>query len=186
MDDKEILDLYWRRDSSAIWATAEKYGSYCKTIAINILENNEDADECVNDTYLNAWNSIPPRRPKMLATYLGKIVRNLSFDRYRRRQADKRGAGQMEMVLEELSECVSGRDSVEVEIDRKELVRELDKFLGTLPKELSGIFLCRYWYAMPIGEIAGKFGKTESNVSVILNRLRKKLKNYLLEQGYEV
>ncbi len=186
MDDKEILDLYWQRDMAAIQETDRKYGAYCKSIALHILENHEDAEECTNDTYLKAWNSIPPQRPQVLSAYLGKLVRNLSFDRYRYRQARKRGAGQMELVLEELAECVSGCENVEQEMDRRELVRTLNDFLQSISQELRGIFLCRYWYAMPVGEIARRFGKTESNVSVILNRLRKKLRVYLEERGYEV
>lgn len=107
MEDREIVNLYWERNSNAIKETASKYGGYCKAIAKNILGNNEDAEECVNDIYLNTWNSIPPNRPNVLSTYLGKITRNLSFDRFRHRHADKRGGGEIELVLDELGECVS-------------------------------------------------------------------------------
>lgn len=122
MEDREIVNLYWERNSNAIKETASKYGGYCKAIAKNILGNNEDAEECVNDTYLNTWNSIPPNRPNVLSTYLGKITRNLSFDRFRHRHADKRGGGEIELVLDELGECVSGADSVEQEVEKKELI----------------------------------------------------------------
>ena len=118
MEDREIVNLYWERNSNAIKETASKYGGYCKSIAKNILGNNEDAEECVNDTYLNTWNSIPPNRPNTLSTYLGKITRNLSFDRFRHRHADKRGGGEIELVLEELGECVSDTDSVEQEVEK--------------------------------------------------------------------
>lgn len=112
MDDAKIVQLYWDRNEQAIPATADKYGRYCTSIANNILGNNEDAEECVNDTYLNAWNSMPPHRPSILSTFLGKIVRNLSFNRYKHNTADKRGGGELPVVLEELSDLVSGKDDV--------------------------------------------------------------------------
>ena len=186
MEDREIINLYWQRNANAINETALKYGSYCKSIAKNILGCNEDADECVNDTYMNAWNSIPPSRPNRLSTYLGKITRNLSFDRYRYKQADKRGGSQIELVLEELGECVSGTDNIADELDRKELIRAINDFLNTLPQDKCSIFLCRYWYALSGSEIARRFGMTTSNVSVTLNRIRGKLKTYLTERGYDV
>lgn len=186
MEDKEIIDLYWKRDSNAISRTASKYGNYCKSIAKHILGNNEDVEECVNDTYLNAWNSIPPHRPDILSAYLGKITRNLSFDKFRRRQADKRGSGEIELVLEELSECVSGNNSVEQEIEKQELIQAINLFLDTLPQKKCNLFLCRYWYAIPISEIARQFKMTEGNVSVSLNRIRGKLKTYLTERGYNL
>lgn len=144
MEDREIVNLYWERNSNAIKETASKYGGYCKAIAKNILGNNEDAEECVNDIYLNTWNSIPPNRPNVLSTYLGKITRNLSFDRFRHRHADKRGGGEIELVLDELGECVSGADSVEQEVEKKELIRAINSFLDTLSQEKCNIFLCRY------------------------------------------
>lgn len=142
MEDREIVNLYWERNSNAIKETASKYGGYCKAIAKNILGNNEDAEECVNDTYLNTWNSIPPNRPNVLSTYLGKITRNLSFDRFRQRHADKRGGGEIELVLDELGECVSGADSVEQKVEKKELIRAINSFLDTLSQEKCNIFLC--------------------------------------------
>ena len=186
MEDIEIVNLYWERNPNAIKETTSKYGRYCKSIAKNILGNNEDAEECVNDTYLNAWNSIPPHRPSVLSTYLGKITRNLSFDRFRNRNADKRGGGEIELVLDELAECVSGTESVEQEIEKNELVRTINSFLETLSQEKCSIFLCRYWYAIPISEIAKRFDMTEGNVSVTLNRIRSKLKIYLIERGYDL
>jgi RNA polymerase sigma-70 factor (ECF subfamily) len=186
MEDRDIVNLYWERNTNAIKETATKYGVYCKTIAKNILGNNEDAEECVNDTYLNTWNSIPPNRPNVLSAYLGKITRNLSFDRFRNRHADKRGGGEIELVLDELGECVSGADSVEQEVEKKELVRAINSFLDTLSQEKCNIFLCRYWYAIPVSEIATRFGMSEGNVSVTLTRIRSKLKNYLKERGYDL
>lgn len=186
MEDREIVNLYWERNPNAIKETASKYGGYCKAIAKNILGNNEDAEECVNDTYSNTWNSIPPNRPDVLSTYLGKITRNLSFDRYRHRHADKRGGGEIELVLEELGECVSGVDNVEQEVEKRELVWAINSFLDTLSQDKCNIFLCRYWFAIPVSEIAKRFGMSEGNVSVTLHRIRGKLKNYLKERGYEL
>ena len=118
--------------------------------------------------------------------HLGKITRNLSFDRFRHRRADKRGGGEIELVLEELGECVSGTDSVEQEVEKKELVRIINSFLDTLSQEKCNIFLCRYWYALPVSEIAVRFGMSEGNVSVTLHRIRSKLKTYLKERGYDL
>lgn len=186
MEDKDIVALYWQRNQDAISETAAKYGSYCRSIAMRILENNEDALECVNDTYLGAWNSIPPYRPSFLATYLGKITRRLSFDRFRQKNAGKRGGGEIALVLDELAECVSGTESVEDAFARKELIAEINAFLNTLSQEKCSIFLCRYWYALPVSEIAERFGKTENSISVTLNRTRSKLKKHLAEKGYEL
>lgn len=186
MDDREIVNLYWQRDSNAIAETASKYGNFCKSIAQNILDNHEDAEECVNDTYLKTWNAIPPRRPDILSAFLGKITRNLSFDRFRHKHAQKRGSGEIELVLDELGECVSGADSTVQEVEKKELIREINRFLDTLPKEKCHLFLCRYWYAFPLTKIAKQFDMTESHVSVTLHRIRNKMKDYLTERGYSL
>lgn len=186
MDDAKIVQLYWDRDEQAIPATADKYGNYCASIAKNILGNREDAEECVNDTYLNAWNSMPPHRPSILSTFLGKIVRNLSFNRYKHNTADKRGGGELPVVLDELSDLVSGKDDVEQEINRKELVDAIDTFLDTLTPEKRSIFISRYWCTDSISEIAKRHGMNDGAVSMTLNRLRLKLHNYLLERGFEL
>ena len=186
MEDKDIVKLYWERDPDAIKETASKYGVYCRVIARNILGNQEDAEECVNDTYLKAWNSIPPNSPNVLSAYLGKITRNLSFNRFRQKCADKRGEGEIELVLDELSGCISDTAGVEDEVEKKELVRSINSFLDTLSQEKCNIFLCRYWYAMPVSEIAVRFGMSDGNVSVVLNRIRGKLKKYLIERGYDL
>jgi RNA polymerase sigma-70 factor (ECF subfamily) len=186
MDDEQIVQLYWDRDEGAIPATSEKYGSYCTVIAKNILGNHEDAEECVNDTYLSAWNAMPPQRPSVLSTFLGKITRNLSLNRYKHNTAEKRGGGEAAAVLDELLGMVSDTDSVEREIDRRELVNAMDAFLGTLPQKKRALFVCRYWYFDSISAIASRFGMTENNVSVSLNRIRLKLRDYLLERGFEL
>lgn len=184
MDDAKIVQLYWDRNEQAIGATAEKYGSYCMAIAKNILENNEDAEECVNDTYLNAWNTMPPHRPSILSTFLGKITRNLSFNRYKYNTAAKRGGGKAPAILDEIAESVSDTDGVEEAFDRKELVKAINTFLGSLPSNKRSIFLCRYWYFDSISDIASRHSMTENHVSVILSRLRLKLRRYLLERGF--
>ena len=186
MDDTKIVQLYWDRDEQAIPATSEKYEGYCTSIAKNILGNKEDAEECVNDTYLHAWNSMPPHRPSILSTFLGKITRNLSFNRYKHNTADKRGSGELPAVLDELSDLVSGNDDVEQEFNNKELVKAIDTFLDTLSPEKRSIFVCRYWYTDSISQIAVQHGMKESAVSMTLNRIRKKLHNYLMERGFEL
>ena len=185
MDDAKIVQMYFDRDEQAIPATADKYGSYCTSIANNILGNHEDAEECVNDAYLNTWNAIPPHRPKMLSTFLGKIVRNLAFNRYKHNSADKRGGGEMAAVLDELAGCVSGNEDVGQAYEYKELVAAINNFLGTLSTHKRNIFVCRYWYADSISDIAARYNMTYAAVSMELNRLRTKLHNYLIERGYE-
>lgn len=186
MNDAKIVQLYWNRDEQAIPATAAKYGNYCASIARNILGNEEDTEECVNDTYLNAWNSMPPHKPGILSAFLGKIVRNVSFNRYRYNTADKRGGGGAAVVLDEIAELVSDADRVEQEIDRRELIRTIDAFLGLLPAEKRILFVRRYWYFDSISDLASRFGMTENNVSVTLTRLRLKLRGFLSERGFEL
>lgn len=186
MEDCQIVQLYWDRDEQAIAVTAEKYESYCMTIAKNILGNGEDAEECVNDTYWRAWKAMPPHWPERLSAFLGKITRNLAFNKYSYYTAEKRGGGEMTLVLEELGECVSGRDDVEQEIDRLELVRVLNDFLSGLSEKKRNIFLCRYWYADSVRAIARRFGMREGTVSMTLHRLRTELKGFLTERGCEI
>ena len=185
MEDDKIVQLYWDRDETAITATSDKYGAYCLSISRNILGNNEDAQECVNDTYLKAWNTIPPHRPAMLSTFFGKITRNLSFDRYKANRRDKRGGSQTSVVLDELNEIIADKSS-EAEFDSAELISAINGFLSELPQDKRKMFVCRYWYAFDISEIAGRLGMTENNVSVTLNRLRKKLRKHLIERGFDL
>lgn len=186
MDDAKIVQLYWERNEQAIPVTADKYGSYCSSIARNILGSCEDAEECVNDTYLNAWNAMPPHRPRILSAFLGKIVRNLSFNRYQYNTAEKRGGKELPAVLDELSDLVSGKEDVEKEISRKELVNAIDTFLDRLPAAQRSIFISRYWYTDSVSEIAKRHGMKVGAVSMTLNRLRLKLHNYLLREGFEL
>lgn len=186
MEDAKIAQLYWDRDERAIPATTEKYGGYRASIARNILGSRQDAEECVNDAYLRAWNAMPPHRPSLLSTFLGKLTRNVAINRYWRNTAQKRGGGAAALVLGEIEELVSGSDSVEGEIGRKELVSAINDFLGRLPEEKRRIFVCRYWYFDRVSDIAARFGMTENRVSVTLNRLRAKLRGELLERGFEL
>ena len=183
MDDNGIIQMYWNRDDRAINLTSEKYGHYCKTIAKNILNNEEDAEECVNDTYLNAWNSMPTHWPEQLATFLGKIVRNLSFNKYRHDHAEKRGGGEITLVLDELTDCVSDIDDVEQLIDRQELAKSINAFVRSLPTEKRNIFVRRYWYADSVAELGRVTGAGSAAVSARLFRIRRKLKTYLEQEG---
>lgn len=186
MDDKSIIELYFARDEAAIEHTAEKYSALCRKLAKNILGSDSDTDECVNDTYIKVWNSIPPARPTSLKAYVASIARNMSFDMLRRKNAKKRADSQGTIALDELSECVSGSESPETELFKKALSEDINRFLDTLKEENCDIFVLRYWYAYSVREIAEKLRKTETNVSVILSRSREKLKKYLIERGYDL
>ena len=184
MDDKSIVDLYFSRNEDAITQTDKKYGRYCYRIAYNILTNEEDAEESVSDTYVTAWSAIPPRRPSVLSTFLGKITRHISIDRWRERSAQKRGGGEITFALEELEDCVAGMQDVEMEYERKEIAQTYVKFLDTLPVTERRVFLCRYWYVESIEAIADKFGFSQSKVKTMLHRTRAKLRKRLEEEGF--
>lgn len=186
MEDNDIIRLYWDRNEQAISATSDKYGRYCKRIAVNILGSEEDAKECVNDTWLNAWNAMPSHWPGQLSTFLGKITRNLSFNRYKRGRAEKRGGGEMTLILDELTDCVSDADNVEQIIDRRELEKALNSFVRSLSTKKRHIFVRRYWYADSVSAIAEDCGVLPGTVSKTLERTRKQLKSYLTERGFEI
>lgn len=183
MDDKEIIDLYWERSEKAIIETVKKYGNYCRSIAYNILQNEDDVEECINDTCLRAWDAIPPEQPECLAVYLGKITRNLALNRVKYYEAKKRGRGQTEQVLDELAECISLGAEVEQQFEEMLLVKALEEFLLKCPRDQRNIFIRRYWYMMPIKEIADIYEMSESKVTSLLFRTRKKLKRYLEKEG---
>ena len=186
MKDAEIVELYWKRDESAVAATAKVYGNYCYSIAYNILQCNEDAQECVNDTYWKAWLSIPPQRPQRLATYLGKITRNLSIDRLKRLNAQKRGKGQTELVLKELESSIPAATETERLLDEIVLTNAINQFLRQHPRTERNIFVGRYWHLYSIADLAQAYGMHESKVASLLFRMRKKLKHHLEKEGISV
>lgn len=183
MEDSKIVELYLKRQETAIKETENKYGKYCYKIAYNILFNKNDADEAVNDTYLGAWNSIPPHKPLILSTFLGKITRRISIKRWSENHAKKRGGGEIYLALDELSECIPSSFSVEKELDNKHLSSLINSFLLSLPKIERNIFICRYWYLDSILEICNQFRFSESKVKSMLYRTRQKMKIFLQKEG---
>jgi len=186
MEDQQIIELYWQRSEEAIAQTARKYGRYCHTIAYNILQNECDSDECVNDTYMRAWNSIPPRRPTLFSALLAAITRNLALDRYKHDSARKRGGGQVELALDELHECIPGGRSEEELIENRVLTEALNRFLGALPEQTRKVFMLRYWYFVPLKAIAEQTGKTESAVKSMLFRTRSELRSFLEKEDIQI
>lgn len=186
MEDERIVALYFARDEAAIAETKTKYEAYLMKIAYNILFNTEDSSESVNDTYLAAWNSMPPHKPSVLSTYLGKLTRRISIDRVRRRSAEKRRGTQYAVSLDELSECLPAPTSPEQEADAKALGEKLSEFLRGLSKEARVAFVSRYFFMDSIKEIARYGGMSESKAKSLLFRTRQSLKEFLRKEGYEL
>lgn len=184
MEDSQIVALYFSRDEKAIEETAIKYGHYCHSIAYHILGNYQDADECVNDTYQSAWNSIPPHKPEKLSTYLGKLTRRISLKIWRSRDAQKRGGGEAALSLEELKECIPDGKAIDEGLNKKELVAAINAFLLELPVQERRVFIRRYWHAHSIAEICSQFGFSKSKVESMLHRTRKKLLEKLKKEGF--
>ena len=182
MLDEEIIELFFTRSEDAIKELKAKYGKICLQTSYNILDNYFDAEECVNDSYLGAWNAIPPTRPDPLLTYVLKIVRNVSLTRYQKNHAQKRNSS-YDVAVEELEEFLVSPDSVEGKMELKELTGTIETFLDSLNELNRVIFVRRYWYYDNYMQIAKKVGLSEKNVSVRLTRLRKQLKDYLEERG---
>lgn len=182
MDDSRIIDLYWCRDQEAIVQTEQKYGRYCRHIADNILSDRQDTEECLNDTWLRAWNSMPEERPGILSAFLGAITRNLSLDRYRRKYAKKRGEGETPYIFDELRDCAGG-DEPAACVERMELAESIGRFLGEMTVRNRVIFVRRYWYMDSIADIAARARCSESRVKSSLFRSRKKLRAYLEQEG---
>ena len=182
MQDHEIIELYYQRDEQAIVKTGEKYGSYCTSIALNILHNAQDSEECVNDTWLCAWNSIPPANPPILRTYLGRITRNFAINRYKEQHRQKRG-GNTADALYELREIASPENEVQAYLDKHEFERVFNAFLRSLPERDCNVFLRRYYFVETTQQIAKRYGLKQDNVLKILSRTRLKLKEYLKEEG---
>ena len=185
MDDHEIVDLYWQRDEHAIEATAAKYESYCMKISQNILSDRADSEENVNDTYLHAWNAMPPQRPAILSAFLGRIARNLALNRYKARSAQKRQGDVFALSLDELDDCAPALSSPDDEAMAAELGRSISAFLRTQSEEVRSMFILRYFYCDSIEEISSRFGCGESRVKTTLLRTRRKLKQHLIKEGYD-
>ena len=184
MEDRDIVELYLARDEEAIEETEVKYGKYLYSIARGIVGVHEDAEECVSDTYVGAWNSIPPHEPNVLSTFLGKITRRLSLKKVRETGAEKRGGGEVPAALDELSEIIPGESDAESELFAKELAAKVNAFLKTLPESERRVFLCRYWYLDSVKSIAARFGWSESKVKMTLKRARDKLRDHLEKEGF--
>ncbi len=183
MEDTKIIALYFDRNEEAICATGKKYGTYCFTIANNILKSRDDAEEAVNDTYFAAWNAIPPHKPLRLSAFLGKITRRISINKWLAGSTQKRGGGEPALALEELSQCIPGNQTVEAALEAAELSRLLNTFVRTLPETERHVFLLRYWYLLPVKEIANRFGFTQSKVKSMLLRTRNRLRMVLEQEG---
>lgn len=183
MEDSKIVALYWARDEQAIRQTQIKYGRYCYAIAYNILHSREEAEECENDTYLDAWHSMPPHKPQFLSSFLGKITRRISLDKWKKHTAEKRGGGQAALSLDELMECIPDTKNIDDDLQAEELAKLIDTFLRTLPADERSVFLCRYWYFDPVAQIAKQFGFGQSKVKTMLLRTRQKLKTFLEKEG---
>ena len=182
MDDQQIVALYWQRSDEAIVQSDAKYGPYCHTVASRILENDQDAEECVNDTWLRAWNAMPPQRPGILSAFFGKLTRNLSLDRWRYNRAAKRGGPQVETALEELGECLPAPGRPEDRLEERETAALISRFLREQPQLDRVLFLRRYWYLDSVAALAERFSMNENTVKSRLHRTRLRLKEVLLRE----
>lgn len=183
MEDSKIIALFWERSESAISAAAEKYGGYCARIAENILQNPQDAEECVNTAYLKVWRSIPPEKPKVFSAYLAKLTRSTAIDVYRKKHSEKRGKGEIPLIYDELAECVSDKSSPASEAERRELLTAINGFLSALPKRKRVIFVSRYCMCQSVKEITARLGMRENSVSVTLSRTARQLRDFLIKEG---
>ena len=186
MDDQEIIARLFARDEEGLTAARERYGGYCAAVARSLLKDQRDQEECLSDTWLRAWNAIPPQRPRSLGAFLAKITRNLAINRLRDGNAQRRGGGQVPLALEELEECVSPDGSPEGELDRQAAVEALERFLDTLPPRQREVFLRRYWHLDTIEDIARRTGWSKSRVSTTLHRLRLRLREHLIQEGIDI
>lgn len=186
MDDNQIIELFFARDEGAIEAVQREYGGYCVSIARNILGDRGAAEECVNDGWLKCWQSIPPQRPRSLKSFAGRIVRNLALSALRADTAQKRGGGQVQLALDELSEVVSGGETPEGALDRAAFRAALDGFLADLPERNRNLFLRRYWYLDSVEALAKRFSMSKTQVTTTLHRLRQRLRVHLEQEGFEL
>ncbi|MCI9155339.1 MAG: sigma-70 family RNA polymerase sigma factor [Lawsonibacter sp.] len=186
MEDTAIIDLYWARSQQAIVESEQKYGPYCHTIARRILDQEEDAEECVNDTWLRAWNAMPPQRPGILSAFFGKLTRNLSLDRWRRNKAAKRGGSQVEVALHELEECLPDRRTPDENLEAGETAALISAFLRRQSQEDRALFVRRYFHLEPLNDLADRFGMSVGQVKSKLHRMRNKLRLELEKEGVAV
>lgn len=184
MKDEMIVNLYWARNENAIYQTQVKYGAYLSRIAYNVLSDTEDSRECVNDTYLAAWNSMPTNRPSVLSTYLGKITRQISIDVFRKKHSQKRYASVYALSLDELGDTFTDGHTPEQELDGKMLAEAINRFLRTLPEADRNTFIGRYYFFDSLKKVAGYYGMSEAKVKSMLYRTRQKLKAFLVEEGF--
>lgn len=185
MEDHEIVALYWRRSERAVAETDAKYGAFCHTVALGLLSVREDAEECVNDAYQAAWESMPEERPDYLRAWLGRVVRNLSVDHWRKNHRQKRYAG-IETLLSELDDCVPSAEDVERTVEAAELGRAIDAWLRTLGEDDAALFLRRYWNGMPLQTLAKERGVAPNKLAQKMYRLRLELKDALEKEGYSL
>jgi len=183
MEDSKIIELYFKRSENAIKESRDKYGSQCGAIAYNILHSKEETEECVNDTWFKAWNSIPPKKPNRLAVFLGRISRNLAIDRYRKLRTEKRGGGEITVCLDELAECVGYEETFPEDVSLKDLLKS---FLADQTPKAKEIFLLRYWYVFSVGDIAQRLKMSEGAVKMSLYRTRTALRLFLENEGFDI
>ncbi len=186
MEDKGIVELYWKREEKAICETEKKYGRYLLKIAYHVLADAEDSKESVNDTYLKAWNSMPPHKPSALSTYLGKIIRQVSIDVYRKRNSMKRRISQYAISLSELEECVTDGNTPWQTVELQALADVISAYLRLSSAEMRNVFLCRYFFMDSIKEIAAYYGVSESKIKSMLYRMRRGLKEHLEKEGFAI
>ena len=186
MTDREIIALYNARNEQAVVQTEKKYGSYCLSIAQNILRNMQDSEECVNDTWLQTWNSIPPACPTVLKTYVGRITRNLSINRYKAKNREKRGGGESALALDELADVAAPGQDIQQQMDRLEFAEAFNRFLWSLPERDCSMFIRRYYHVEAVETIAKRYGTSKANVFKILSRTRQKLRTFLEEEGFSI
>lgn len=186
MDDETIVRLLFARDEQGLKEAREKFGGYCRVIAMNVLQNESDCAECLNDLWLRLWETVPPNRPENLKLYLASVTRNLAFDQYKKIRRQKRGGGVRSEAIEEIEEFVGDGSSAEDAFDQRELARAISRFLLSLPARERGVFVRRYYFADDTAKIAGRFSMRRSAVLTMLSRTRNKLKEYLKKEGYSV
>lgn len=186
MEDEVLISMFYDRNESVLTAVNKKYGGYCSAIARNILKNEQETEECINDLLMKVWEKIPPEKPRIFSAFLAKLTRNLAIDRYRKNKSARRIGDEVPAVLDELAECVSDSTDVQGTAERAELLAAINRFLDNQPKNARIAFVSRYCCCESVSSISGRLGISENNVSVILNRTRKKLREYLEKEGYEL